>query len=275
MTKITDATYRLPSIEALSAFDIFDKGTTAPLAVWGVDTDTGERGQYVVKLKRSDRMTTTSSAFELIGAWMAMELELPFVEPALVNISAEFVETAMKGRDGYRTSLQSQGINFGSKYQAGFTNIPEASFSLPDDLVETLKLIFVFDMFIANTDRGHQRPNVQYNGSNLLIFDHELAFSFLRILPFLRNNIPWILNEADRDLYQKHIFYKILKELKPDLTLQVNMLERYNNDFWNKVYATLPQEWIDDQVLEIQPYLTSIVENRTYFAQSLNKTLAL
>ncbi len=270
--KITDAAYRLPVVEALLTFPLFDKGTTAPLAVWGVDKETGERGQYVVKLKHSDRMTTTSSAFELIGAWMALELDLPVVEPALVNISAEFVETV---RDGYRAALQSQGTNFGSKYQAGFSNIPQVSFSLPAEFDETVKLTYVFDLFIANTDRGHERPNVQSNGSNLLIYDHELAFSFLRILPFLRNKTPWILNEVDRDLYRKHLFFKYLKETKPDLTQQVAMLERFNNDFWSKVYANLPPEWIDEQVMEIRPYLTSIVENRTYFAESLNKTLAL
>lgn len=272
MKKLTDAAYRLPTVEAMTAFSLLDKGTTAPLAVWGVDTKTGERGQYVVKLKNSDWMTTTSSAFELIGAWMAMELELPVVEPALVNVSPEFVETV---REGYRAALQSQGINFGSKYQSGFSNIPQFSFSLPHEFIETVQLIYVFDVFIANTDRGHERPNVQSNGSNLLIYDHELAFSFLRILPFLRNKTPWILNEGDRDLYQKHLFFKYLKEAKPDLTQQVAMLERFNEDFWNKVYANLPPEWIDEQVMEIRPYLTSIVGNRTYFAESLNKTLAL
>jgi hypothetical protein len=273
MTKLTDPNYKLPFVEALSAFDLLI-GTTAPLAVWGVDTTTSERGQYVVKFNNHDRMTITSSAFELIGSWMAMQLELPVVEPAIVNLSPAFIET-MKGRDGYRAALQSQGINFGSRYQEGLLNIPDVSFSIPKNLEETAKLIFVFDMFIANTDRGHQRPNVVFNNSNLLIFDHELAFSFLRILPFLRNKTPWILNEADRDLYEKHFFYKFLKDLKPDLTQQVNLLKCFNEDFWSKVYETLPKEWIDDKVLEIQPYLTTIVENLPYFAESLNKTLAL
>lgn len=275
MMKLSGSEYDLPTVEALSAFDLFDKGTTEPLAVWGVNKATGERGQYVVKFKNSGRMSTTSSAFELIGAWMAMELELPVVEPTLINISPEFVETAMKGRDGYRTALQSQGLNFASKYEAGYTNIPEVSFNLPDDIVEIAKLIYVFDLFIANTDRGHERSNVASNGSTLLIYDHELAFSFLRMLPFTRNKTPWILNDADRDLYQKHIFYKMLNDLKPDLTQQVNLLQRYDSVFWDKVYASLPSEWIDDQVKEIEPYLTSIVENHAYFAESLNKTLAL
>ncbi len=275
MIKLTDPEYRLPFVEALSAFDLFDMGTTAPLGLWGVDPETAERGQYVVKLKKSDRMTTTSSAFELIGAWMAMELELPVVEPALIHISSDFVETSMKGRDGYRVALQSEGINFGSKYQAGYLNYPTVPFAMTQDFIEIIKLIYVFDLFIANTDRGHQRPNVAYNGSKLMLYDHELAFSFLRILPFLRNKTPWIFNEMDKDLYEKHIFFRTLKDLQLDFTQQVSLLERFNTRFWDKVYQTLPPEWIDDDIKEIRPYLTSIVTNLTNFAESINKTVAL
>lgn len=272
MAKLTSSSYRLPLVEAFNSFDLFDKGTTTPLAVWGVDTLNGERGEYVVKLKHSGRMSTTSSAFELIGAWMASELELPVVEPALVNISGEFVDT-LKGREGYRAAYQSQGINFGSKYQAGFSNIPSHSPRIQNDFFETAKLIYVFDIFISNIDRGHQRDNIQANGSTLLIYDHELAFSFVGILPSFRNKTPWILNDGDRELYVKHLFYKLLRDLKPDLTQQVAMLERFNSEFWRKVYGTLPAEWLDEKVLGISPYLTSIVENRIFFAESLNKTL--
>lgn len=275
MNKLTDKDYGLPVVEALNAFDLFDKGTTKPLGIVGVDRNTGERGEYVVKFKNSDRMTTKSSAFELMGAWMAMELELPVVQPALVNVSSEFVETSLKGRDGYRAAQQSLGLNFASKYQSGYQNIPEISFSLPDELQEIAKLIYVFDVFIANTDRGHQRPNVIFNGSNLLIYDHELAFSFLQILPFLKNKSPWILNETDRILYEKHFFYKLMKELMPDLTKQVNQLLCFDKDFWTKAYKLLPSDWIDDQVLEIEPYLTSIIQNHPYFAECLNKTVVI
>lgn len=274
MEKLTESGYRLPLVEALSAFDLFDKGTTAPMGIWGVDTITGVRAQYVVKFKNSDRMTTTSSAFELIGSWMALEIGLPVVEPSLINISPEFVNTLNRGQEGYRTAIQSQGINYGSKYQPGYSNIPEVSFSLPDNLMATAKLIYVFDVFIANTDRGHQRPNVVSNGSELLIYDHELAFSFLRLLPLFRNKTPWILNETDRVLYEKHFFYKMLRELKTDLTPQVTLLQCFDDGFWKKVFATLPHEWVNNEIKEIAPYLTSILENIAYFAESLNKTLS-
>jgi hypothetical protein len=274
MPKITDSAYRLPVIEALSAFELFDEGTTKPLAIWGVDKETGERGQYVVKFKNSGRMSIKSSAFELIGTWMAKELDLPVVEPVLVNISSEFTDTALKGKEGYRSALQSQGLNFGSKYISGYSNIPDSPLVLPNGLEKTIELVFVFDMFIANTDRGHQKPNVSSNGSQLLIYDHELAFSFLSLITFARNKTPWILTDTDKELYKNHIYYKWLRERKPDLTEPVMQLRCFNSDFWTSVYSFLPKEWQTDQVLEIEPYLSGIIENLPYFAESLNKTIA-
>lgn len=275
MTKVTDADYYLPKIEALSASNLFNNGTTEPLAVWGVDTHSGERGQYVVKFKNSGRMSATSSAFELIGAWMAKELELPVIDPVLVNISPEFTEVALKGRDGYRAALQSQGINFGSKYVSGYSSIPQSPLSIPNKSKQTAELIYVFDLFIANTDRGHQRPNVISNGTDLLIYDHELAFSFSFIPPFLQNKTPWIFNEADRKLYEDHFFYKSLKEEKPDLNEHVAKLKCFDAVFWSKVYQHLPTEWRTDKVSELEPYLTGIIENLPYLAESLNKTIAV
>jgi hypothetical protein len=275
MIKLSDTNYRLPTIEALRPSKLFDKGTTAPLGVVGVDTETGEKGDYVVKLKNSDRMTMASSAFELIGAWMAMELEIPTVEPALVNVSQEFVEVAMIGQPGYRAALQSQGINFGSRYVSGLLNMLPDSISFSNGMLDMAKLIYVLDLFIANTDRGHQRPNVAISGSQLIIYDYELAFSFIRILQFFRNKTPWLLNEADRDLYEKHFFYKVLRESQHDFTPEVSKLQCFDSNFWEKLYLTLPNEWKDEQVLEIGPYLMSIVENHSYFTESLNKTVAI
>jgi hypothetical protein len=275
MKALTHPEYRLPRVEALGSFPLFEHGTTAPMAVFGVDTSTGERKKYVVKCKRSGRMSPTSSAFEIIGAWMAMELGLPVAEPALVNLSHEFVETVLRGKDSYAVASQSEGINCASVYYSGYTNIADIDDILKGTLLETAQQIYVFDIFIANTDRGHQKPNIVFNGTDFLLYDHELAFSFSLILSFLRNPTPWILNDADRELYSKHIFYKPLKKQKPDLAEQVSRLQCFNTAFWDKVYATLPPEWIDEKVRGIAEHLQAIVKNHDYFADSLNKTFDL
>lgn len=53
------------------------------------------------------------------------------------------------------------------------------------------------------------------------------------------------------------------------------MLARIDTAFWRKAYETMPQVWKNDQIMEIEPYLTSIVINRSYFAESLNKTFSV
>ncbi len=273
--KFSDPNYRLPTILALDSFELLETGTTLPMAISGVDQATGEKGHYVVKFKGADRMSETSSAFELLAGWMALELELPVVVPVLIDISNDFIETALRGKDGYRTAAQSIGINYGSEYKPGFSNLPKYPFSLPNNFEELAQLIFIFDLFIANTDRGHQRPNIASNGKSLLIYDHELAFSFSRIIPFARNKTPWKFSETDRELYEKHILYNWMKSIKPDFTHQVEQLKCFDEAFWSKAYKTLPKEWTNKEVLEIQPYLTSIIENLPYFAESLSRAIAI
>lgn len=97
--RFSDIEYSLPQIEALRAGHILMTGTTLPMILEGVDRVTGERGQFVVKFKNANRMSLTSSARELIAAWIALELELPVVEPSIIHISDKFVESLI-GRDG-------------------------------------------------------------------------------------------------------------------------------------------------------------------------------
>lgn len=69
--RFSDIEYSLPQIEALRAGHILMTGTTLPMILEGVDRVTGERGQFVVKFKNANRMSLTSSARELIAAWIA------------------------------------------------------------------------------------------------------------------------------------------------------------------------------------------------------------
>jgi hypothetical protein len=111
------------------------------------------------------------------------------------------------------------------------------------------------------------------NGKKLFIFDHELAFSFVLLLPFSRNQEPWILKEFERDIYSKHFFYRYLKKRQPDLSPEVQLLKQFDRTFWEQVNKHLPEEWKSEKTEEISPYLCQIVENLDYFAESLNQTL--
>ncbi len=273
MMKITDTKYRLPYIEALSSFGLMDSGTTEPMAVWGVDKITGERGKFVVKFIGSSRMSAKSSCREMLGCWMAKELEIPVVEPVIVNISEEFVSTIL-GQRGYQSALKSIGFNFGSLYEEGFVEFPQNNFILSNALIEQAKMVFMFDMFIGNADRGAGKPNILSDGESLLILDHELAFSFADILPFLRNKTPWILGDAEKEMYTSHYLYPFLNRQDIDFEPFCEKLVAINDAFWDKALSLIPEGWKTEELADIKQHLDSIITYRVSFSEQLTKILA-
>jgi len=274
MKKLSESDYRLPTIEALASFDILESGTTEPMRIRGVDKTTGERGQFVVKFKNANRMSPLSSCFELLGAWIAKELDIKTVEPVLVNISQEFIKT-ISGKHGYQSALKSPGFNFGSAYEEGFFILPVSNFTWSETLTEQAKMIFMFDMFIANADRGAGKPNVLTNSESLMVFDHEMAFTFTRIMPFMRNLTPWIFGDSEREMYERHYFYNLLRNTNCDFSEQVQSLARLNDSFWSNALRWIPTEWQTNEISDIRNYLASLIQYRNTFAEQLTKILSL
>lgn len=273
MPKLTDPDYRLPNIIALSSFGIMDTGTTEPMGVSGVDMQSGQRGQFVVKFRNANRMSVKSSCRELLGAWMAMELDIQSVEPVLVNITDDFLKT-LSGRQGYKAALQSIGYNFGSVYQTGFQLIPPANFHLNENLKQQALSIFMLDMLIGNADRGAGKPNVLSNGEKLLVFDHELAFSFADLFSFSRNSTPWIFGPLEREMYMQHYFFNLLRGEYHDFTQLTDKLDCFNNNFWQTANQWIPNDWKTEDLATIQQHITSIVSNKREFADQLTLILA-
>jgi hypothetical protein len=267
----SDPNYILPQIEALRPGHILSSGTTLPMVLEGVDRSTYERGQYVIKFWNANRMSKASSGRELIASWIAMEFELPVVTPVIIHVSQDFADS-LTGREGYKAALQSLEENFGSQYKPGFEEILTGQ-KFSNQMVEMALRIYAFDLFITNPDRGHQKNNVNTNGSDFLIFDHELAFSYISMMPFLRSKTPWIFSENDRDLYSKHVFYKYLKGAERDFSYFSENLERLNDGFWQKAHDCLPLSWKPNEFDEIRNYLSEIVLNKEKFADQLTQTL--
>jgi hypothetical protein len=272
MLKITDTNYTLPHIKALASSHVLSTGTTEPMLIRGVDMNLGTRGQYVVKFMKAPRMSPNAACNEVLGAWIARELELNVIEPAIIYIEQDFVETII-GRQGYQNARNSIGINFGCKYVEGYFELVNGKSLLNNNLMEQAKHIFAFDMFISNSDRGAGKPNVITNGENFLIYDHELAFSFIMLLPFLRNNTPWILGEAERELYEKHHFYPHLRKTNIDFFEFTERLLSINDQFWNRAEQLLPQPWLSENINDIKKYLKAVTENRSIFAEELTRVL--
>ena len=241
------------------------------MLVLGVNANSGQRGEYVVKWSRGQRMTTDSCCRELLGAWIGHQLNLHVVEPSVVIISPEFVETLIGGK-GYRDAGNSIGLNFGSTYVPGYVEFVRNQ-RLTDEQMQQAQDIFALDLFLSNPDRRVSKPNLLTNGKDILLFDHELAFAFIMDLPFLRNKTPWILRDQDREWIENHYFYSYLKHRQVDFSTIVDKLASLDAQFWTRTKQLLPPEWLNEQIDTIQDYLTAIITNRIEFSAQLTQVL--
>lgn len=270
MTKITDQNYFLPTIQALSGDKLLGSGTTKPMLIRGVCTTTGEKSDYIAKFKNSPRMSIESSSRELIAAFIAKELGLHVADPVLVNITPEFVETLV-GKDGFKFASNSIGLNFGCKYFPGYWEFIKGQMPNDNQYKEAEK-IYAFDIFIANPDRRVEKQNMLTDGDKVLIFDHELAFSF--VMDIIKNPTPWLIGPADLSWIKNHYFYNILRQNEHNFDTFVESFNVLDNNFWANVNVLIPKEWVTSQVNEIQINLELLVKNRNNFLEHLYKSLS-
>ena len=74
--------------------------------------------------------------------------------------------------------------------------------------------IFVFDLIVQNVDRRVDNPNCLVKGSELCIFDHELAFTHGMVI---RWQPPWVVGGLkDFERPGKHIFRDKLSKMRID-----------------------------------------------------------
>jgi hypothetical protein len=242
------------------------------MIVRGVCRQTGQKGEYVVKLKGSDQMWEGSSLNEMLASFIALELNFQTPEPVVINITEDFIETMKHRHNNFIIASKSLGFNFGSALKDGFQEVLSQQ-SLPSELKAKLGEMFAFDVLLGNTDRRKDKPNFLTNGKDLLIFDHELAFSFTQVLPFARNPNPWLISQEDMAWLSNNFCYHHLKGNNVDFSNFAARLSVINDIFWAKAIDIIPKEWQNEHINTIRSYLTKIIDNKEQFASELNRVL--
>lgn len=265
--KITDSGYNLPIIRAINRIVSFETGTTKPMLINGINTSTGCKSEYVVKYIKSQRMSSEASCREIIGSFIAKELDFHVPDPVLIEIDNNFVDTLI-GNSSYQVASESIGINFGCKYITGIIQFINDEM-INSDLLRQAADIFAFDIFTSNPDRRKDKPNMVTEGKRILIFDHELAFSFVFLL--IRSKTPWIIEESELIWIKKHYFYQALKNKECDFSNFVNKLSSLNENFWATVNVNIPEDWKTEQYTKIKEHLDSIIANKEEFLNQLNQ----
>lgn len=265
--------YKIAHVYAVEVISEIADSANRPLIIGGVDKSTSERSEYAVKLNASERMTVQARMFELIAAFMAIELELHVVEPVVVEISDEFIDI-VKGHDYFLKCSKSLGYNYGSSYITGLL-ILDNKIPLTARQKEQAQEILAFDMLIGNVDRNAEKPNMITDGTRLVLLDHELAFSFVRVLSFLRNSEPWIFNEEDKSMFFKHCLYTRVKGHIDRLDEFCEKMTRFDGGFWDSVRSNIPPEWYSQEEFEsIRGHVDLMVAHRHDFIQNIKLLLS-
>lgn len=256
----------------MEAGRILNTGRTRPMIIRGVCQQNGQKGEYVVKLKGSDQMWQGSSLNEILGAFIALELDFEIPEPVIVNISEGFVENMRHRHDNFSIASGSLGYNFGNVLKEAHQEMmPDQTVS--KELKAKLLDLFAFDVLIGNPDRRNDKPNFLTNGKDLLIYDHEMAFSFTQILSFARNPTPWLILPADLNWLSNNFCYQQLKGNNYDFSNFAARLSVLKEEFWKKAGQLIPEGWKNEHFNIIKDYLTEVVEHRNQFAIELNRVL--
>jgi hypothetical protein len=273
MPSITDPSYRLPFIVPLRFNEQFTHSANKPILITGLDKETGGKGDYVTKLLGAERMYPDACMRELLASFIAAELDIPVVAPAVVEVTVDFVEL-LRGNEVWGTANKSIGYNYGSEYVAKFQTLVIGQ-PIPEKLVQKAMDVFAFDVFIQNSDRSHQKPNMLTDGSVIIILDHELAFGFALELPFSRNKEPWTIRESDKHWITKHCLYNQLKGKIFDKAELGSKFKRLDDAFWNKAWDLIPEPWKNRQQFdEIRSFLSQIVDNSEVFLTNVQLILA-
>lgn len=266
---ITDPNYRLPQLTARQYDDTFTSGANQPGLITARDQQTRQSVNCVVKFRGAERMTTEACARELLAAFIAKQWGIRVVEPVLVDIGPEFVELE-RGKPHYQLLAKSIGLNVGSVYVRGYDTIPVYQ-PLNDVELPQAQHIVLFDLFIQNADRRVEKPNLMANGQELVIYDHELAFSFIQAL--FRNPTPYQLREQDRAWIENLFLLSKIKRFPLPEPAILQAIGRLDNNFWDRAFELIPSEWRTDQLPEIRSFLTEIVNNADVFVQSIKPFL--
>jgi len=242
-------------------------GATSPALCSCEDEFDNVAGDYILKLRGF--IQQTGSLRELLGNKLATHFDLPVPEPALITLEqtlADLIASSDRSKAGIIKG--SVGLNFGSKEAIGYNTWPVDK-SISDSIWETAVNIFAFDALVQNPDRSYHNPNLLVSGDNLLIFDHEKAYSFL--LDVLPSPSPWLMNR--QQYLSNHVFYRQLKSQTIDLTGFTSLLTGLSDAAIGDIFAEVPTEWNNEDAQKIAQHLGTMRDHAEEFAEEVRRFL--
>lgn len=261
----------IPTFHAAVFHRYMTTGRTSP-ALCGCEDITGQAvGDFVVKLRGSMERGVKALAFELVASRLAVYFGIPVPTPALILIEKDFADMVSEAHPAQsKRMLASVGLNFGSLQLNDVATWPVDRL-VPDAIWDTAVMTFAFDALIQNPDRKFSpNPNLFSRGDQILLFDHELAFSFIEdLLPSAR---PWMLDRCD--FLSEHVFYRRLRRNKVDLTRFTELLADLPRVALPAILTEVPGGWDNGSLALIRQHLISVAGESAAFAEGIRRRLA-
>jgi hypothetical protein len=257
-------------ITAVQFHRFMSSGRTSPV-LCGCEDDLGNRvDDYVVKLRGGLDRGEAGLVCELVASRLASHFGVAVPEPALVLIDADFAElVAAAEPQGANLLRNSIGLNFGSRQLSDMTGWPVDKW-IPEAMWQAAVNIFAFDALIQNPDRRFSNQNLFARGSDIFIYDHELAFSFLEAI--LPSGTPWRLE--GQPYLAEHVFYRQLKKKPIDLDGFTLALGALPGAALDAILAEVPSEWNNESLSKIKRHLRAVADGGGEFAEEIRRKLA-
>lgn len=257
----------VPTLEARAFQYALSSGRTKPCVFECVDPEGGNAGEYVVKFRSQVNNNAVGLLCELVASCLAKRLGLRVPDPAVVSISHKAAQ-AIPNREVREVAEQSIGTNFGSRFcSGGYTTWPKNQ-SIPEYLTTQALHVFIFDAIADNPDRSADRPNLLWKSNELLLIDHETAFSFMYAIG---SNNP--LDVQRRPYLRKHLFHKQLCGLLHDYQPMQERLGAFTEEDWRVILECIPGEWRGPEMEQIRDHLLETASQHETFIRNIQKVL--
>ena len=254
----------IPYLEAVTFQRELPSGRTKP-CIFSCESKNGDdAGEYVVKLKAGMDNGVKSLSAEMLGSLLADFFDMPSPKPAIINIDPTLAETIPNKR-----VRESAGENFGSKLVTGGYSTWPNDEAIPANLKTLAAEIFAFDALIQYPDRRVKKPNVLWKGDELLIIDHEMAFSF--ILDIMPQSEPWEISKLK--FISEHLFYRQLKGQDLNFDRFAGALESMTEEKIKTITGTVPDSWQTEILTKIENHILEIVRHQDDFIDEIRRVL--
>ena len=226
-------------------------------------------GEYVVKFRSTIRGGPIGLLFECVAAQLALCLGLRTPAPAIVELDHSLADATPK-REVATRIRDSAGLNYGSfNLTPGYITWPIDA-RVPLALRQPALDVMAFDALIENVDRRREKPNLLWKGDELVVIDHELAFSFVRTIG--AKAAPFEYDALDFLSY--HPLFAGLKGHSVDLDRFVGELKSLDRPALESLFEGTPREFGREHQEEIVEWLLSAAQRTHILVDALRRLLS-